>query len=73
VVIEHRTGNDGALLFPETGSNCAARYTATRGHIDEVFQNAEYICRQNFSCNDRRRCRWRRAASSPNGINRLAS
>ncbi|MEA2978279.1 MAG: aerobic carbon-monoxide dehydrogenase large subunit [Alphaproteobacteria bacterium] len=49
VVVEHRPGDVGTLLFPETGSNGAMRYTATRGNIDEVFQNAEYICRQSFS------------------------
>jgi carbon-monoxide dehydrogenase large subunit len=49
VVVEHSFGEDGALLFPETGSNVAMRYMARRGNIDEVFQNAEYICRQSFS------------------------
>jgi carbon-monoxide dehydrogenase large subunit len=49
VVVEHRPGEDGALLFPETGTNGAMRYTATRGNIDGVFENAEYICRQSFA------------------------
>jgi carbon-monoxide dehydrogenase large subunit len=49
VVVEHRPGEDGALLFPETGTNSAMRYAITRGNIDEVFENADYICRQSFS------------------------
>src|SRR5207344_3139274 len=49
VVIEHRPGNDGIPLFPDTGSNCAACYTSTRGNIDGVFRSAEYVSRQHFS------------------------
>ena len=49
VVIEHRPGDDGTLLFPETGTNSAMRYAVTRGNPEDVFQNAEYICRQSFS------------------------
>jgi carbon-monoxide dehydrogenase large subunit len=49
VVIEHRPGDDGALLFPATGSNRAMLYTVTRGNADDAFRNAEYICRQSFS------------------------
>ena len=49
VVVEHRPGNDGALLFPETGSNRAMRYAVTRGNAEDAFRNAEHICRQSFS------------------------
>ena len=49
VVVEHRPGNDGALLFPETGSNRAMRYAVTRGNAEDAFRNAEHICRQCFS------------------------
>jgi carbon-monoxide dehydrogenase large subunit len=36
------------LLFPDTGSNCAALYTASRGDIQAAFREAEYVRRERF-------------------------
>ena len=49
VVIDPSNDESGALLFPDTGTNCALLYAITRGNADEAFKQAEYICRQQFS------------------------
>jgi carbon-monoxide dehydrogenase large subunit len=48
VVASHDRGEDGTLLFPETGSNCALLYDIVRGSADEAFRSADYVCRREF-------------------------
>ena len=42
--------SDRALLFEETGSNRAVRYTAAFGDANAAFANAEYTRRERFRC-----------------------
>jgi carbon-monoxide dehydrogenase large subunit len=48
VVLDHHGDDAGNLLFAETGSNCAALYTASRGDIEAAFRQAEYVRRARF-------------------------
>jgi carbon-monoxide dehydrogenase large subunit len=40
---------DEILLFEETGSNCASRFTAMLGDADAAFRTADYTRREHFS------------------------
>ena len=47
---QHAAASDQVLLFEQTGSNRAVRYTAAFGDANAAFANAEYTRRESFCC-----------------------
>jgi carbon-monoxide dehydrogenase large subunit len=41
---------DDALVHPDTGTNVAARYVASRGDVDAAFARAAYTRKETFRC-----------------------
>ena len=49
VVDRHAAANGEALLFEETGTNLAIKYTAAKGDPDRAWGRADYIRRERFA------------------------
>jgi len=49
VVDRHAAATGAALLFEETGSNLAIKYTAAKGDPDRAWGRADYIRRERFT------------------------
>ena len=49
VVDRHAAATDEALLFEETGTNLAIKYTAAKGDLDHTWARADYVRRERFS------------------------
>jgi carbon-monoxide dehydrogenase large subunit len=48
VIDRHTSGHGDALLFENSGTNLAMRFTATCGDIDAAFREAAYVRREQF-------------------------
>src|SRR6516162_249471 len=49
VVDRHTAATGEALLFEETGTNVAIKYTAAKGDLDRAWARADYVRRERFS------------------------
>src|ERR1700751_1431244 len=49
VVDRHAAATGEALLFEETGTNLAIKYTAAKGDLDRAWARADYVRRERFS------------------------
>jgi aerobic carbon-monoxide dehydrogenase large subunit len=49
VVDRHAAARGEALLFEETGTNLAIKYTAAKGDLDRAWARADYVRRERFS------------------------
>ena len=49
VVDRHAAANGEAMLFEETGTNLAIKYTATKGDPDRAWGRADYVRRERFA------------------------
>src|SRR5215469_16440158 len=49
VVDRHKAAGGGALLFEETGTNLAIKYTAANGDPGSVWGRADYVRRERFA------------------------
>jgi len=49
VVDRHAAANEEALLFEETGTNLAIKYTAAKGDPDRAWGRADYVRRERFA------------------------